>query len=148
MICGFVGIVMMLFGGHDVEQRPEYTPTLLAYIALLFNPLAMSLSQVAMRQMQKLPDTVVSLYMVVSYLVVFLPICIVYEYDLSICVMFTLVDWLCIVFIAVGMVVMQTLRFKAIACHPLSGLQPYSFLVPLQQMVTDVLLFGLAFSGV
>jgi|DEB19_MinimDraft_2_1074335.scaffolds.fasta_scaffold70909_2 drug/metabolite transporter (DMT)-like permease len=148
MVCGLVGIMLMLFGGDDDERRPEYTPTLLAYIALLFNPLAMSLSQVAMRQMKKLPDTVVSFYMVVSYLAIFLPISVVYNYDLSICTLFSGVDWLCIVFIGVGMVVMQTLRFKAISCHPLSGLQPYSFLVPLQQMLTDVLLFELAFTGV
>lgn len=106
----------------------------------------MSASQVAMRQMKSLNDLVVSSYMVVSYLLVFLPICIIFDYDLTIWRQFDLTDWGCIVFISVAMVVMQTVRFMAIARHPLSGLQPFTFLVPLQQMVTDFALFNQEFT--
>ena len=57
-----------------------------------------------------------------------------------------MIDWACIVFISVAMVLMQTLRFMAIANDKLTSLQPYTFLVPLQQMVTDVFLFNLSFT--
>ncbi len=77
LFVGFGGLLMMIFGANTTEKRPAYTPTLIAYIALLFNPLCMSASQVAMRAMRSLNDLVVSTYMVLSYLVVFLPACLI-----------------------------------------------------------------------
>jgi hypothetical protein len=99
-----------------------------------------------MRQMKKLNDLVVSTWMVLSYLAVFLPLCLINGDDLWVFLKFDGLDWACIVFISIAMVVMQTVRFMAIACHPLSGLQPYTFLVPVQQMLTDLLLFDLEFT--
>lgn len=77
LFVGFSGLLMMIFGANTTEKSPAYTPTLIAYIALLFNPLCMSASQVAMRAMRSLNDLVVSTYMVLSYLVVFLPACLI-----------------------------------------------------------------------
>ena len=123
---------MMIFGGESEEKRPEYAPSYAQYAALLMNPICMSASQIAMRQMKKLNDLVVSTWMVLSYLAVFLPLCLINGDDLSVFMRFDGIDWACIVFISIAMVVMQTVRFMAIACHPLSGLQPYTFLVPVQ----------------
>lgn len=138
---------MITTGEEAAETRPEYTPTTWAYLALILNPICLSSQQLAMRSMKKLNDSVVSTYMAFSLLVVFLPICLIFNFDLTIAYQFSFTDWLCIIGISVITIVAQTLRFMAISNHPLAGLQPFTFIMPLQQFLTDVLLFQLNFSA-
>lgn len=135
----------MIFGGESEESGPKYAASFGHYAGLLMNPICMSASYIAMRQIKKLNDLVVSTWMVLSYLAVFLPLCLIIGEDLWVFIKFDGLDWACIVSISITMVVMQTVRLIAIACQPLSGLQPYTFLVPVQQMITDLLLFDLEF---
>ena len=44
LLISFGGLMLMIFGGDQEDPRPEYTPGILAYIALLLNPVCMSAS--------------------------------------------------------------------------------------------------------
>jgi drug/metabolite transporter (DMT)-like permease len=138
---------MVILGGETKENtNPLYDPSIWAYVALLSNPLAIAAGNLAMRKGKKLNDSVVSCYMALAMLVFFLPFCLVSGKDLTIIADFSALDWVCIWFIAAGTIVSQTLRFMALKNHTLTGVQPYTFLQPLQQFATDLLLFGYGFT--
>ena len=100
-----------------------------------------------MRAMRKLHDNVVSTYMALSIFVVFLPICLVSGDNLALWFNFSILDWICLLGISIGTILSQTLRFMALQVSTVTSLQPYTFLQPLQQFMTDILLFDAAFSG-
>ncbi len=104
----------MILGGQSADTRPAYTPGIMAYIALLLNPLCISAGNLAMRAMRKLNDNVVSAYMALSLFVVFLPICIISGENLGLWFEFSFVDWVCLIGISAGTIVSQTLRFMAL----------------------------------
>ncbi len=84
LLVAFGGLTLMIVGGKAVEHRPAYTPTTLAYVALLLNPFCISAGTLAMRKMRKLNDSVVSIYMAILHFVVFLPICLLSRVNLGI----------------------------------------------------------------
>ncbi len=99
-----------------------------------------------MRKGKKLNDNVVSCYMALAMLIFFLPFSIAAGLDLTIFLDFSYLDWLCMWFIAAGTIISQTLRFMALKNHTLTGVQPYTFLQPMQQFVTDLVIFGYGFT--
>jgi drug/metabolite transporter (DMT)-like permease len=42
LFAAFIGLLLMLFCGETEDKRPEFTPTIWAYILLLFNPFCLS----------------------------------------------------------------------------------------------------------
>lgn len=114
LLIAFGGLTLMIIGGEGGETRPAYTPTLMAYVALLLNPLCIAAGTLAMRSMRRLNDNVVSVYMALSLFVVFLPICLLSGENLGLWFNFSFVDWICIVSISVGTIISQTLRFMAL----------------------------------
>lgn len=146
LIFAFGGIALMLLGGEDTETRAAYIPGILAYVALLLNPLCIAAGNLAMRAMRGMNDNVVSAYMALSLFVVFLPICLIRGDNLGLWIEFSFIDWLCLIGLSGGVIVSQTLRFMALQNHTVSALQPYTFLQPLQQFLTDIILFDLSFS--
>ena len=114
LLVAFGGIALMILGGEGGETRPAYIPGIMAYVALLLNPLCISAGTFAMRAMRKLNDNVVSAYMALSLFVVFLPICLLSGDNLGLWFDFSLIDWVCIVGISAGTIISQTLRFMAL----------------------------------
>lgn len=102
LLFAFGGIILMIMGGDNSESRPAYMPTILAYIALLCNPLCIAAGNLAMRAMRKLNDNVVSAYMATSLFVVFLPICLLSHENLGLWFNFSFVDWICLLGISIG----------------------------------------------
>ena len=74
----------MLLSGED-KKDPQFQPSIWAYIALLLNPFCLSSQQLATRKMRKLEEAVIALYMAISLLLVFLPLSLTMDLDLSIC---------------------------------------------------------------
>ena len=105
LLVAFGGIALMILGGEGGETRPAYIPGLMAYVALLLNPLCISAGNLAMRAMRKLNDNVVSAYMALSLFVVFLPICLLSGDNLGLWFDFSLVDWVCLIGISAGTIV-------------------------------------------
>lgn len=138
----------MILGGINEPKRPELTPHTLAYVGLILNPFFTSAQQMATRAMKNLNDAVVSAWSALSLLIVMLPISLIMGYDLSIIKDFSLLDLTFLVSLSVITITAQTLRFMAISNHPLTGLQPFTFLMPMQQFLTDVVLFNAQFTGV
>jgi drug/metabolite transporter (DMT)-like permease len=122
LLFAFGGVILMILGGENSEYRPAYTPTILAYIALLCNPLCIAAGNLSMRAMRKLNDNVVSAYMATSLFVVFLPICLLSHENLGLWLDFSFVDWICIVSISFGTIMSQTLRFMALQNNTVSAL--------------------------
>ena len=112
------------------------------------NPLAVSTGNIAMRKGRKLNDNVVSCYMALSLFLVFTPICIATGSDLTLIFSFSTFDWACLFFIAAGTVFSQTMRFKALKETELTKVQPYTFLQPFQQFLTDFLVFSNPFTSI
>jgi len=104
LFSAFIAIGLVILGGKTPEDAPvtAYTPTLFAYIALIFNPLCISAGGIAMRAMRKLNDNVVSCYMALALLVIFTPICLINDFDLTIWYRFNITDWVCLVGISGG----------------------------------------------
>ena len=98
--------------------------------------------------MKNLPDEVCSCYLALSLLVIYLPVCLVLGQDISLWFTFSLIDWVCLVGISVGTILSQTYRYKAIKIYTITGLQPYTFIQPMQQFLTDVLIFDMGFTWV
>lgn len=130
-LISFLGIGLVILGGTPQNKPAEYTPTTLAFVALLMNPFAISAGNLAMCAGRKLNDNVVSCYMALALLVIFLPICLFTGADLTVWYQFTWVEWLCLIGISGGTIISQTYRFKALKLHTIIGLQPYTFLQPL-----------------
>jgi len=87
---------MMIFGGKDEKTRVDYTPNIWHTVVLLMAPFANALSQVSMKSMKKLPDTIVSSYMQVSMLIFFSLMCILVGSPLDLWREFTVIDWVII----------------------------------------------------
>lgn len=106
LLIAFAAIALVILGGEPSENtNPALRPTNLAYVALLLNPLCISAGNLAMRAGRKLNDNVVSCYMALCLLIVFLPICLVAGYDLSIWYRFSALDWICLVGISGGTII-------------------------------------------
>lgn len=118
----FCGIGLVILGGKPQDKPAEYTPTMLAYAALLLNPFAISAGNLAMRAGRKLNDNVVSCYMALALFVVFLPICLATNADLSVWYSFSWFEWICLIGISGGTIISQTYRFKALKLYTVTGL--------------------------
>jgi drug/metabolite transporter (DMT)-like permease len=122
LLLAFGGILLMILGGDNSEKRPAYTPGLIAYVALLLNPICIAAGNLAMRAMRKLNDNVVSSYMATSLFVVFFPLCLVNNENLGLILTFSFIDWVCLFGIAFGTILSQTFRFMALQNNTVSAL--------------------------
>lgn len=146
LLVAFTGIAMMILCGEKRETRAQYTPTPILYFVLIMLPICASLGNIAQRKVKKLNFNVITIYMNVSLLVIFLPACLLMGDNLNIITQFSFTDWFFMLMVCIGTIVSHSLRFMAIQRHTVSGLQPYTFLQPLQQFVTDVVLFERTFT--
>ena len=66
MLLTLIGIIFMVLGGHNDDMKEDEdsaVPILVLYILLFSNPILTGGSQVAMRNMGKLNDSVVAWYL-------------------------------------------------------------------------------------
>ena len=68
LLLAFVAVAIMILGNStaDEENEDSQLPGTLAIIALILNPVAIAIGNIAMRSMRKLPDEVVSCWMNLS----------------------------------------------------------------------------------
>ena len=85
-----------------------------------------------MRAARKLADSIVTFYMALSLLIVFLLFGLASGVDFWYFYNFSLIDFGCILVIAVGTICAQTLKFMALKNHTVGGLEPYNFIQPIQ----------------
>ena len=123
---------MILCGKQDQSETSQAsTPDTWSYAVLLMNPLSISTVHMVTRKMRKLDEGVISAYMALSMVIVFTVFSLAFGQDLSLICDFSPIDFVLLFFLGLFTIMSQTLRFMAIANHPLSGLQPYTFTMPL-----------------
>jgi len=79
-------------------------------------------------------------------MLVFVPAVYLSGSDLSILYKLSIVDLLCLTGVGGLTIVNQVFRFRALKYSEASRMQPYAFLRPLQQYLTDILLFNTVFA--
>jgi hypothetical protein len=84
-----------------------------------------------MRQVRKMHEQVVSCYMNLAQLVVFVPLVYFTGSDLTIWRQFNYIDLVCLFGVGTLTIINQVCRFRALKLSEASRLQPYSFLRPL-----------------
>ena len=68
--------------------------------------------------------------------------------DLSIIYLFTAADYFCLIGVGGLTIINQVMRFRALKNSEASRLQPYAFTRPLQQYLTDILVFSTVFNWI
>jgi drug/metabolite transporter (DMT)-like permease len=132
LFVAFGGISLMILGGEEESKLPAYTPTPIIYFAVVIHPFFLAASNLAMRAARKLADSIVTFYMALSLLIVFLLFGLASGVDFWYFYNFSLIDFGCILVIAVGTICAQTLKFMALKNHTVGGLEPYNFIQPIQ----------------
>jgi drug/metabolite transporter (DMT)-like permease len=76
LLLAFGAVSIMILGDpNGGEHKPEnLKPNLFAIAALVFNPIAIAIGNIAMRSMRKLHENVVSCWMSCSMIFVFMPL--------------------------------------------------------------------------
>jgi drug/metabolite transporter (DMT)-like permease len=75
LFLAFSAVSIMVFGDPNNQNKKDRpSPNLIAIIALFFNPIAIATGNVAMRKMRKLHENVVSCWMSLSMIFVFVPL--------------------------------------------------------------------------
>jgi drug/metabolite transporter (DMT)-like permease len=97
MILAFVGVLLMIQGNPKEEKSVENQLSWVV-VLLLLAPVTQALSQLAMKAMQKMNnDNTVTAYMQLSFLMIFVPVCLVNQYSLSLVFEFGFIDWLLLI---------------------------------------------------
>lgn len=79
-------------------------------------------------------------------MIVFLPAVYISDNDLTVLNKFSIIDLLCMCGVGGLTLVNQVMRFRALKYSEASRMQPYAFLRPLQQYLTDILIFHTVFA--
>lgn len=75
LFLAFSAVSIMVFGDPNNQNKKDRPcPNLIAIVALFFNPIAIATGNVAMRKMRKLHENVVSCWMSLSMIFVFVPL--------------------------------------------------------------------------
>jgi drug/metabolite transporter (DMT)-like permease len=76
LLLAFGAVSIMILGDPDrgSEKKDKITPSTIAITALVLNPIAIALGNLAMRSMRKLNENVVSCWMSCSMIIIFVPI--------------------------------------------------------------------------
>ena len=116
LLLAFGAVSIMILGDpNGDEKKPDYLkPNFTAIAALVFNPVAIAIGNIAMRSMRKLNESVVSCWMSCSMILLFVPLVYFKGQDFRICYSFGWQDWLAITGASVFSTLSQTLRFKAL----------------------------------
>ena len=107
----------------------------------------MSWATITMRQMRRVNEYVPSAAGNFIQIFVFFSVMVISGNNLWLHTTFDLYDWFVVMCCGVFTILAQTFRFQALRNHTASALQPYSFFTPLQQFVTDTVVFNLTFTG-
>jgi len=89
---------------------------------LLANPILISLGELAMRMMQKMPETIVSLYNNFTLLITNALIIYYNSGNYDAWGAFDRIDWFALISLSITVLLSQTLRFKALQNHKASAL--------------------------
>lgn len=92
-------------------------------------PVAFSSSQLVMKVMNELENTLAATYTLLSVFIFFTFVCLIMDYDLSLCYQFDWVDWGLVCTSSLLTIGIEISRGIAISNHPLYGLQPYTFIL-------------------
>ena len=159
----FVGTVLVLVGEKAVMDASSDLPvvgtaeSLLAtaplsagYIfGLLFlisNPVIIGVGVIAMRQMRKMHEAVITTYMNLMLLVIMFSIVFATGSDLTPWYSFGVVEWLAIAGLAFANVGSQTFKFRAVQRSHVGKLQPLTFTQTILQFAADLFLFNESFT--
>ena len=76
LLLAFGAVSIMILGDpNGSDHKPDnLKPNFIAIAALVFNPVAISIGNIAMRSMRKLNENVVSCWMSFSMIIIFVPI--------------------------------------------------------------------------
>jgi drug/metabolite transporter (DMT)-like permease len=96
LLIAFSAVVLMIMAAPNAEATVQ-TAGIAAYIALALNPFSVAVGNIAMRSMRKLHENVVSTWMSLSMICLFVPIVYIQGDGLSICASFSWTDWLAII---------------------------------------------------
>ena len=110
----FCGICLMILCGEHQERSSEYTPSPIMYIVLLMLPVCASVGSIASRKVKNLNQNVISVYMVLSLFVIFLPVSLAQGLDLGLWFKFSITDFFFLIVVSAGTILSHTLRFMAI----------------------------------
>ncbi|MFO0117005.1 MAG: hypothetical protein ACK521_05125 [bacterium] len=89
---------------------------------MLANPILISLGELAMRMMQKMPETIVSLYNNFTLLITNALIIYYNSGNYDAWGAFDRIDWFALISLSITVLLSQTLRFKALQNHKASAL--------------------------
>ena len=146
LLVAFGGIALVIKGGQDNSMATIEEGSWLLTLALLMNPLAIAVGNIAMRSMRKMPELVVSSYMNITLGVLSTAIVFISGDDLKAWNAFDWFDWLMVGGLSTFVLFSQTFRFKAYKEYETSKLQSLTFLIPMYQFVADLALFGATFT--
>ena len=107
----------------------------------------MSWATITIRKMRDVNEWVPCAAAKFTQIPLFFLFMVVCDNDLWLWTRFGLFDYFIIFSSGLFSILSQTFLFKALRNHSASALQPYSFLRPLQQFLTDIMFFNLTYSG-
>ena len=110
-----------------LASAPLSAGYVLGLVFLVSNPVIIGAGIIAMRQMRKMHEAVITTYMNLMLLVIMLTIVYATGSDLSPWYGFGLIEWLAIAGLAFANVGSQTFRFKAVQRSQVGKLQPLTF---------------------
>ena len=118
----------MVLGSNQMEENEDKSSTLVSMVTLIMNPFIIAMGVIAMRQMRKMHESVLSCYMNLSLGLIMVTIVYASGSDLSVIKDFGKAEWTATILMSLAVVISQRFRFKAFQnCEP-GKLQSYSFI--------------------
>jgi len=124
-VIGCVGLVIF---GADGEEKSAMQTNTLATIALIAQPMLLAGGTITMRQMRKMPETLVSTYLNIALALMSAGALWFQGQGLSWLLDFNLASWILLILTAAMTILSQTIKFNAFRYSEASKLQKLNFL--------------------